>query len=51
VDVGVQFNNGLEAIYTTAGSPVANVETAFSMSDFTIQPDASSTCSASANGR
>jgi lysophospholipase L1-like esterase len=39
VDVTVQFNDGLEAIYQAAGSPVADVETAFSMADFTIQPD------------
>jgi hypothetical protein len=39
VDLTVQFNNGLEAIYTAAGSPVADVETAFSLTDFTIQPD------------
>jgi lysophospholipase L1-like esterase len=39
VDLTVQFNNGLEAIYQAAGSPVADVETAFSLTDFTIQPD------------
>jgi hypothetical protein len=36
----VEFNNSLEAIYTAAGSPVADVETAFSLTDFTPQPDA-----------
>ena len=39
VDATVQFNNALEAIYQSAGSPVADVETAFSMTDVTIQPD------------
>jgi lysophospholipase L1-like esterase len=39
VDGTVRFNNGLEAIYQAAGSPVADIETAFSMTDFTIQPD------------
>jgi hypothetical protein len=33
VDATVQFNDGLEAIYTAAGSPVADVETAFSTTD------------------
>ena len=31
---GVVFNDMLEAIYATAGSPVADVETAFSVTDF-----------------
>jgi hypothetical protein len=39
VDLGVQFNNGHEAIYTAAGSPVADVDADLSMTDFTIQPD------------
>ena len=39
VDVGVQSNNDLEAIYTAAGLAVADVEAAFSTTDFTIQPD------------
>jgi lysophospholipase L1-like esterase len=39
VDLTGRFNNGLEAIYQAAGSPVADFETAFSMTDFTIQPD------------
>ena len=39
VDATVQFNDVLEASYTAAGSHVADVETAFSVTDFTIQPD------------
>ena len=39
VDVIVRFNDGLEAIHQAAGSPVADVETAFSLTDFTPQPD------------
>lgn len=35
----VQFNDGEEAAYQAAGSPVAGVETAFSTTDFTLQPD------------
>lgn len=38
VNATVQFNNVLEAVYFSAGSPVADVETAFSTTDFTLTP-------------
>jgi lysophospholipase L1-like esterase len=39
VNLTVQFNDALEGSYQAAGSPVADVEAAFSMTDFTIEPD------------
>jgi lysophospholipase L1-like esterase len=39
VDLTVRFNDVLEGSYQAVGSPVADVETAFSTTDFTIQPD------------
>ena len=39
VDATVQFNNVLEEIYQSAGTPVADVETAFAMTEFIPQPD------------
>ena len=38
VNLTVQLNNVLEAVYLFAGSPVADVETAFSTTDFTLTP-------------
>ena len=38
VNLTVQSNNVLEAVYLSAGSPVADVETAFSTTDFSLTP-------------
>jgi lysophospholipase L1-like esterase len=38
VTLTVLANNNLEAIYLSAGSPVADVETAFSTTDFSLTP-------------
>ncbi len=35
----VQFNDVLGSAYSTAGDPAADVESAFSTTDFTLQPD------------
>jgi hypothetical protein len=39
VNLTVRFNDVLEGSYQAVGLPVADVETAFSTTDFTIQPD------------
>src|SRR5262249_49886301 len=36
----VHVNDVLESVYSSGGNPVADVETAFSTTDFTLQPNA-----------